>query len=411
MSVTMHADPTAAADRDRHAAREHARAGRAHDAEACFRRVLAERGDDVEALRFIAAQAAGRGEDGEAVALLSRAAKAAPEDAGVLAELGIVYRSAERYDAARYVLERAVALDAARNPSMRLVLADVLERDARPELALLHYFRALVDARRLRRWTGEDGAGYEIERLAAHAERYAAAGRRAWFERALAAEGMTCSERVRAALAMYLGERPVALADPRQRSVFLPVPGLAATPFLDRGQFPWLAAASATLATLGAEAAACLAAVPRQAALRLAIQLHGIAQYEARRHAPRLVAALASLPLPHIANHAPEAELLALDTGASLPAQYGRANWRPRAIVALAGSASFDVVAGGEQRTLVAGESVVADASFGIAYRASGAARALTFEVWHPDLAAHERQALSVLALAAVDFDTRLSEL
>ncbi len=387
-------------------------------AEEPWRRVLAAQPENLEALRSLARIAGTRGDFGGAVALLSRAAKAAPQDVGVLAELGIAYRAAERYDAARYVLERALLLDAGRNPFLRLLLAQVLERDARPELALLHYFRALVEARRAQRWAQPGVPTFAAERLIAHAEHYAATGRRAWFERALAPLREQAPharwDRVEAALAAHLGERTPTPVDPRQHAGMLFMPGLSTAPFPDPTHLPWLPAAAVALAGVREEIAACLeAALPAGGSGRVPICLRGIEQYEARRHARRLLARLAELPLARVSNHAPDVEIVALAGQVRLPAQYGRSNARCWAVFALGENTAVEVTVGGETRPLVAGETRIVDPSFGVAWHNAGASRAtlLTAEVWHPGLAEHERQALSVLFAAAVDFDTRLQEL
>lgn len=408
--------PNADAQRELQAARQLVAARRFADAEQAYRRVLALHPEDAEGLHFLGAAAAQRGDLDDAVNLLSRASRAVPANFDVLVELGIVYRKAERFDAARYTLERATRLGAARNPGIRLVLADLLEADRRPDLALLHYCRATMQAQQLRRWNGDNGIGYELERLVPQASRAIVAGRRAWFDRALASarEGAAACDRIDEAVALHLGERPFVPSDPRQRAGFMAVPRLRATPFPDPSSFAWLAQA-ATLGGFAAEAEACLDAAGAGDAGVFQLRLHarGLVQYEAHRHAPGLNAAIEALPLANIPNHAPDVSLLALRPGARTPPESGVSNARCQVLVNLDGGDAIEVVVGGEARLLACGEALAIDPSLGVEYRHAGAARArlLALDAWHPDLTQAERRALSAAIVAALDFDARLQEL
>jgi aspartate beta-hydroxylase len=410
------------ADHELDIARRHLREGRRADAQQCFERVLAARPGNVEALRFLGQAAFARGDHGSSVTLLSNASKSEPDNIGVLVELGNAYRAGERFDAARYVLERAVSLAAGGNPYARLVLADVLERDRRPQLALLHFFRATMEAQRTRRWTTDPVDETQLRARVEHARRAIAQGRRAWFERALQGQRPDGTgarpARIDDALAMYLGEREAARPLPGQQAGPLHVPNVETSRFLDRARFAWLDEAAALIASLGDEVDACLAATSATQthgarAIRVPILLRGNVQYEARRHTPRLLAALAALPLARIPNLAPDCEIVALAGGAQVPLHHGVSNARCRAIVGIARSAALDVVVGGERRVIHAGQAVVVDPGFGIVYAntAGTPARAIVFELWHPELSEAEHSALSALFVAAIDFDSRLQEL
>src|SRR5579883_3413044 len=117
-------------------------------------------------------------------------------------------------------------------------------------------------------------------------------------------------DRVEAALAAHLGERTPTPVDPRQHAGMLFMPGLSTAPFPDPTHLPWLPAAAVALAGVREEIAACLeAALPAGGSGRVPICLRGIEQYEARRHARRLLARLAELPLARVSNHAPDVEI------------------------------------------------------------------------------------------------------
>ncbi len=388
------------------------REGRLAEAEHGYRRVLQAQPENAEALQFLGNTAHARGDQSDAVNLLSRAARADPANVDILVQLGICYRAAERFDAARYVLERAVRLAAGRNALARLTLANLLELDQRPELALLHYFLALREVRQ----TGNFGP------LVEHAERYVATGRRAWFERALRQRDPGATgwrDRVDRALAMYLGGHAPQLADARQQAGFMYLPDLSTSCFLDAAGFAWLDRAAGLIAPCIGEMDACIessaAGSPGVAAhaSRVSVFQRGVLQYEARRHAPRLQRVLAELPLARVPHHAPDVEIISLRGGARLPRHYGRTNWRCWAILNPADSAGFEVIVAGESRSLGAGGTMVLDGSFGVEYANGGqrSARALVVEAWHPGVAESEQQALCALTAAAVDFDIALQEL
>lgn len=434
----MSSDPgftIAATNRELDAARRFVRDGRLPEAEQAFRNVLAAQPEQVEALRFLANAALARGAVGEAVELLNRAANVDRNDVGVLMELGAAYRSAERMDAARYVLERALELSQGRSTTARLLLANVLELDQRPELALVHYFRAILDAQTAGQWLDDNSTEPGLRRLVQHAMRYAAEGRHALFDGVLQPlrHGINAVRlgRIERALAIYLRDSNEAPADPRQRPSFLYVPELGAAPFLDNARFEWLDDFLARIAISGAEADALFAApeatqgpspfsleaftLPQGAQppeRRIPLYQRGLLLDAARQHAPQLIAALDDTPLVRVPRHGPDAEIIALSSGARSSVRYGRTNSRCIAVVALPGSARLRVIVGGEPRELGEGQALVGDPSFGVDYvNASEAqARALAFEIWHPDLIPLEREALTALTAAVVDFDGRLQE-
>ncbi|HEY2679348.1 MAG TPA: tetratricopeptide repeat protein [Steroidobacteraceae bacterium] len=359
----------------------------------------------------IAGQELREGRLAEAVNVLSRASKADPSNVDLLVRLGIAYRAADRLDAARYVLERAVRLAAGRHAVARLTLANVLELDQRPDLALMQYLLGLHEARAAGRSSGDSEP--DLASLLDRAARYVATGRRAWFERALQNTvhgAVHCSRRIQQALAMYLEGRAPNIADRRQRPGPLHVPDIKTGCFLDRACFPWLDRAAALIAPCAGEMDACIAAA---GAAQVSVYQRGVLQYHARQHAPRLLRALAELPLAQISHEAPDVEIFALGAKARMPLQYGRANSRCRVIINCADGGALQVTVGGETRALEAGQSRVVDASFGIEYANPGAnrGRALLAEVWHPELSGEEQGSLSALILAAIDFDMRLQEL
>lgn len=342
----------------------------------------------------------------QAVNSLSRAAKADPSNIDTLLRLGSAYRAADRLDAARYVLERGVRLASGRHAFARLTLANVLELDQRPELALMHYCLGLREAKAANRPAGGDKGVPDLDSLLRHAESFVRSGRRKWFEQAAGGS----SNRVLQALAMYLDARAPVMTDPRQRPGILHVPDIKTRCFLDPKDFAWLDRAAALIASCGEEMDACSSAAR---AIQVSVFQRGVLQYEARCHAPRLQRVVAELPLASVPHDAPDVEILALPARSRVAHHYGRANSRCRLICNSPDSAPLQVIVGGEKRLLEAGRSLVLDPSFGVEYLNSGErrVRALIAEIWHPDLSETERQALCRLIAAAIDFDRHLEEL
>lgn len=419
------------------------RAGRLAEAEQAFRQVLVTEPEQVPALRFLAGAALRRGAAGEAIDLLNRAAQVDRNDIGTLMELGIAYRVADRMDAARYVLERALELGGGRDSTVRVLLANVLELDQRPELALLHYFRAILEAQRAGLWFDDGTTPPGLRPLVNHAMAYVGAGRRSLFESTLQAwrEHTVSStpNRIDRALGGYLRDRREAPVDPRQRPTLLYIPDLGTSSLPALPQPAWLTTLLEKVATTGAEVDTCLRWAARNAPTTLPsltpagadnpqadnaaattlgerqalIQVCGTVPDAARRHAPQLLSALATAPLMRIPRYAPDTTIIALPPGAHTATVYSRSNAGCSVVVGLPGSAGIEITIGTDKHRLEAGGAIIGDGSYGMDYANSGAteARLLVFDIWHPGLSTAEQQALTALLAAIVDFDTRLQEL
>jgi aspartate beta-hydroxylase len=424
MASSEHSSTPAGAENELQAARQHVQAGRSADAEQSYRRVIEILPDSIEALVFLGNAAQARDDGATAVKLLSRASKADPANVDILMYLGAVYRAAERFDAARYVLERAVRLAGGSNAYVRLSLASVLELDERPELALLHYCQALIEAQRLGRWTSHDDKMAALKAQIEHARQYAGAGRRHWFERVLQGAGYGVaserSTRIDAALGSYLGARLPKLSDPQQRAGLMHVPGVATARFIDNARFDWLDGLPDAIAPCIGEMELCVASsasagqiAAGTGTLCVPVFSAGVLQYEARRLAPRLLSALRGLPLANVQHHAPDVNIIALHAGARIARHHGRANAFCWVIVNPVGSAAIQVRVGGENRVLQPASALAADPSFGVEYLNVGNAPALSLvlEAWHPDLNDSEQRAISGLITAVIDFDKHMQEL
>lgn len=421
-------------------AREHAKAGRLQDAERAFRSVLADNPTSTEALRFVANAALAHGNPGEAVDLLNRAADSNRSDPDILLELGAAYRAGERYDAARYVLERAITIRGGRNPVARLLLGSVLESDRREELATLHYFRSILEAQAASRWLNDSTTEPGLRGLVRHAMRFIAGQRRSAYDNKLATlrsqHPAADFARVDRGLATYLRESTERPADPAQKPTFLWIPELETSRFPDPAKMDWLSACVSMVCKLDAELAACAEAHPAAAPAmfslenmtrtapvtsrdtpqmrdRTPVYQRGLLSEQARLHAPKLLTAIEAAPLIWIPGNGPDAEIISLDAGRSLETRFGRSNARLVAVIASSSSANNDVIIGGERRILRAGEMLVFDPSFGYQYTNTGGglSRIVAFEFWHPDLTYAERDAIRVVTETAVEFDAKLQEL
>lgn len=426
-------------------AREHVRRGDLPKAEQAYRRVLIESPDTLEALRFLGNAALAHGNPAEAVELLSRAAEAHRDNPEILVELGAAYRAGNRFDAARYVLERAIELRRGSYPAARLLLANVLEMDQRPDLSLLHYFKAILQAQSAGEWLDDRSTDPTLRQLVLHAMRYVSTERRSLFERALEPLRQNTSEfpgalsRIDRALGAYLRDQAETPTDPLQKPTFLFVPGLTTGKFIDNidnAAFPWLGECTRTVSGLASESASCAKAASEvlsapifsldallrpgapvaersEEAARAPVYQRGTLQEYAREGAPRLVAAVEAAPLVYIPRHGPDVEIISLRNRLRLPLAYGRSNARLAAIIGMRHSADMLIIVGGESRILRGGEAIVFDPSYGYEYAATSdeLCQAVSFEIWHPDLSPIERTALISIATTAVEFDCRLQEL
>lgn len=426
-------------NRELEIARTHVRNGRLADAEIAYRKALDEHPDATEPLRFLANAALSRGDAAEAVVLLSHAAQTNRNDIWVLLELGVAYRSAQRMDEARSVFERAVESSQGGNTTARLLLANVYELDGRSEMALLQYFRAILDAQTNGQWLNDSTTEPGLRQLVRHAMQFVDAGRHDLFEKTLEPfrQGINAARlgRVDTALATYLRERAEPPADPRQKPTFLYIPDPHAVCFPDIAAFDWLVNWAAHASSLDAEALACIESTTEAATSaapfslgamsatqgdgsmatevrRLPFYQRGIFQDSVRAMAPQLSRLLDSAPLVRIPNYAPNAEILTLPVGSDTVTLRGRTNAFCTMIVAFAGSAPLKVTVGGESRQLPPGQPLAFDPSFGFDYAAGDApVRALAFEVWNPSISPLERDALTALTRAVVNFDSQLQNL
>ena len=370
-------------------------------AEQLFRRVLDEAPDDVEALQVVGTAQLFEVDFSAAARTLRRALRVAPDLFVVRLRLGIA-----------------------------------LEQLGQSQEALTAYFGALRTAQGQGRWLSEDTTAPGLREAVKHAMRYVDAGRLAWFHRVLEPllqrYGASDMQRVRHCLDGYLGERAVAMADPRQRPKFLYFPGIPSQPFYPRERFPWHDALEAATDDIREELRVVLAqeqkleaflGVPppgqsQQAMLQSSgpqpaawdayfFYRHGERYDEHATACPRTSALLDNLPLTHIRDHAPETLFSVLSPGTHILPHRGVTNVRLVTHLPLIVPPECALRVGGETHVWQEGRCVTFDDTFEHeAWNRSSETRVvLILDSWNPDLTEAEREAVTALIEAIGDFN------
>ncbi len=428
--------PRALRESDLNSARELARQGRDDEAERLYSKLLDATPDQVEALNFLALFAMRRGQIARALELLERAASGHPTNLATLTNLGSVRQAAGDLEGAREAFQRAVSQDP-NQPAARLQLGHALENLDRGHEALLAYFRAIADAQRQGQWLNASTTAPAILDRVRHAMGIAQAGRRRVFEAVLepVAErhGAAALGRVRDALALFLGDRPGAPADPRQKPSVLFFPGLPVTPYFGRELFPWMEEFERRTNAIRDELTVVLprtagrervftSDAEEQAGLRGAqgapgwdgyyFYRHGARRDENHLRCPRTSAALDTLPLVHIREHAPEVMFSVLTPGTHILPHRGVTNTRVVCHLPLIVPEECVLVVGGERHHWREGQGVVFDDTFEHeAWNRSARTRVvLIADVWNPHLSPAEREAVTALVEAIGDFNRAAAE-
>ncbi|HEY1991670.1 MAG TPA: aspartyl/asparaginyl beta-hydroxylase domain-containing protein, partial [Gammaproteobacteria bacterium] len=121
---------------------------------------------------------------------------------------------------------------------------------------------------------------------------------------------------------------------------------------------------------------------------------------------PQTVAAVESLPLPRIPEHAPEALFSVLQPGTRIPPHFGLANYKLVTHLALKVPPDCAIRVGNETRGWTEGECLVLDDSFQHeAWNRSGERRAvLIVEIWNPAVTEAEREGIAALVAGTAAF-------
>ena len=233
-------------------------------------------------------------------------------------------------------------------------------------------------------------------------------------------------------IAVLLGRQPLFRSQPRH----FYFPELPERPFFEREEFPWLHELEAKTASIRAELEGLLQQrearfkpfverVPGRPVLREGGLLdsqdwtacylwrNGHVVPEVQAQCPATVAALARVPLVMAPGRAPNVLFSVLKPGAHVPPHHGFLN--TRCIVHLPllvpdATPPCRLRVGAEVRAWREGETLIFDDSFEHeAWNPSGQLRVvLIFEVWRPELTAHERQLMLALFEALPPADSSM---
>jgi aspartate beta-hydroxylase len=415
-------------------AREQAGRRELQAAEHSYTRLLAMLPQDIEALLFLADRHYVRGEHLRALELLQKAELIQPEDPGVLQQLGAVQLAIGDFKAAasslRHCLQRAPERFRA-----RLQLGIAREQMGDADEALRAYFVAIRSAQTQGRWLSDATTAAGLRHVVKYAMGYVNTGRHALFNGVLEPlrerYGKAELIRVEQSLAIYMGEQPANLPDPRQQPKFLYFPGVPSQPYYPRERFPWLQALEDAAATVRAELDAVLAqeqpleaflGVQSPAQMQDMLRSSGSqpAQWDAYffyRHGtrydshcascPQTAALLDALPLVRIRDHAPEALFSVLKPGTHILPHRGVTNTRLVTHLPLIVPPDCAIRVGGELHAWQEGRCVTFDDTFEHeAWNRSDTTRVvLILDSWNPDLSEAECAAVTDLVEAIGDFN------
>jgi aspartate beta-hydroxylase len=341
-------------------------------------------------------------------------------------------RPRPRDDGEAWMGDVSGAREPALAPEALLELARGQEECQRPGDALLSYYRAIIESQRRGLWRDKSTTPPELLGRVTYAMRYVKAGRGHVFREALEPvvrrHGRGALARFDRCLANLLGERREDLPDARQRPSILFFPGLPATPYLSRGDLPWLDSLERETDAIRAE---LLAAMPREgigervfdndaAESRglagrdgtpswsgIYFYRHGERRQESHALCPHTAAVLESLPLARIREHAPEVMFSVLTPGSHILPHRGVTNTRVVCHLPLVVPEECALVVGGERHDWREGRAVVFDDTYEHEAwnRGSRTRVVLILDVWNPHLTPAEREAVATLVAAMGDFN------
>jgi aspartate beta-hydroxylase len=404
--------------------------GRVLEAERACERVLEKSPDNVEALNVCAVASLRDGKNFRAVAMLERAARTSPEHAITQHNLGRAYEAVGNLDGAITALGHAVRLRPAYHVA-RIRLGALLERRGEAQQAILHYARALDDAQRQGRWLD---AASTPESLRDMVERGTVAvrvhRREALFaivERLAARYGRSELSRIEQCLRIYLREERASYPDPRQSPSFLYLPGLPATPYIERGLFPWIDELESRTDQIREELRAVLPSDHGRERVFTDDELerqnlrgnegpvtwngyyfyrHGERRNDNAGRCPRTAAAVDALPLSIVPAHGPEVLYSVFTPGTHLLPHQGVTNTRVVGHLPLIVPRDCALRVGGELHEWQEGRVVVFDDTYEHeAWNRSDQTRVvLIFDIWNPYMSEPERAAFRDIVVDIGEF-------
>ena len=415
-------------------ARQQAQQGALDAAEKSYRSLLERAPGDIEALRFVANCHSERAEHAAAIARLQVAAKLAHDDPATWVQLASAQMAAEDFGAAVGSFQRGLSL-APRIFVARLQLGMALEQLGQSQEALRAYRMAIETARSLGRWQDDATTAAGLRQAVKYAVNYVNKGRRELFHGVLEPlrkrYGSNELARVERSLAIYFGDQPAYIPDPRQKPKFLFFPDITSQPYYPRKHFPWLEALEAATEVVRNELHAVLAdgqdleaflgqtpAPTGQGMLRSTgareaawdayfFYRHGERYDEHCARCPQTTALLDALPLVRIRDHAPETLFSILTPGSHILPHTGVTNTRLVTHLPLIVPPDCAIRVGGEEHVWQEGRCVTFDDTWEHeAWNRSEQVRVvLILDSWHPDLSEAERAAVTDLVETIGDFN------
>ncbi|MEY3371892.1 MAG: hypothetical protein RLZZ537_360 [Pseudomonadota bacterium] len=400
-------------------------------ADKAFALVLENDAFNIEARTHLARTAMQSGKPETALEHLTVAVRVAPAKAALWRNLGLAHMALEHWPEASSAFAQCLQLAPAMHAA-RLHLGQCLERQDRHDEATKTYLQALSEAQRAGLWLDDATTPPWLAEPIAHAITVANRGRNEIHDALMTplrarfpADGL---QRVELAVRGMLGFDTVQSPNPKQQPTFLYFPGLPDTPVFARDLFPWFEALEAAFADIRAEAAAVLEAQEGLSPFlalgendRAADYLggaqpawdayffyrHGI-RYDAGHAAcPKTSAALESLPLVRITDHAPEICFSVLGAGSHILPHYGTSNIRsvvhlPLIVPEDCALKVLDTEIPGKAGTCFAFD----DTYLHEAWNRSSAPRViLLMDTWNPHLSEVERLALSEVVAQTGSFN------
>jgi aspartate beta-hydroxylase len=317
-----------------------------------FALVLENDAFNVEARTFLARAALQAGKAREALEHLDIAVRVASDNAALWRSLGLAHIALGQWPEAQGALERCLQL-APKMHAARLHLGKVLEQQGEHSAAMKTYLRALSEAQRDGLWLDAESTPQWLMDDVRHAVAVANLGRHELYDALMqplrARFGLDDLRRIDVCVKGILGFEAPQAGHPKQKPTFMYFPGLPDTPVFERSLFPWFELLESRCADIRAEAETVLSA---QHGLSPFLSLgekdrvgdylggtqphwdayffyrHGEKYAEHHAACPNTAAALESLPLLRITEHAPEICFSVLGADSHILPHYGTTNIR-----------------------------------------------------------------------------------
>lgn len=320
----------------------------------------------------------------------------------------------------------------------RLAYAQLLEVSGQLDRAVLHYFRALRDARQAGRWISGESTPPGIRPAVIRANALVRQHRRELCDLALndvvQEFGRSDMSRISGYVAIQLGEASYSPIDVRQYPSGFPFPGLPQSPYVDKRTIVGIEELesktpeilnelqSVLKLNIGQEKVFTEEALAKKFLNSEAGETvwdgfyfyrHGSKNLDNARACPVTTAAIDRLPLCRVSKHGPEVLFSILGPGTHLLPHYGVTNVRLVGHLPLIVPRDCALSVAGEEHHWKVGEAVVFDDTYSHeAWNRSTETRVvLIFDTWHPGLTEAERSAVRRIQETLGDFNAQATAL